>query len=179
MSNVPLRPCSIPACPSLTSRGRCDARRRESDALRGSSAERGYDADHRRLRILCFVRDRWRCVDCGWAPEIVAQFRSWGTGVRRRRTWCLRSFAHRHNRGERHPACRSSGAHPGAAGSAARSRQPPDAMRSVSPGEDHAGVRAGEGVAGLIFKLSFDPRPWPTLARKFPGFELFQLWITK
>jgi hypothetical protein len=41
-----------------------------------------------------------------------------------------------------------------------------------------AGVRRGEGVGGLIFKLSFDRRPWPTPAQKFPGFELF-LWTTE
>ena len=33
--------------------------------------ERGYDVYHRRLRVLCFIRDGWRCVDCGWEPDIV------------------------------------------------------------------------------------------------------------
>jgi hypothetical protein len=35
------------------------------------TAERGYDADHRRLRVLCFERDGFRCVDCRWAPPSV------------------------------------------------------------------------------------------------------------
>jgi len=101
MSNVPPCPCSVPGCPALTSRGRCDAHRRESDALRGSSAERGYDADHRRLRILCFVRDGWRCVDCRWAPEIVEQSRGFGMGAPPT-DLVLAELRHRHNRGERH-----------------------------------------------------------------------------
>jgi hypothetical protein len=114
VSNIPLRPCSTSECPALTSRGRCTMHRRESDALRGSSAERRYDADHRRLRILCFVRDGWRCGDCGWEPEIVEQFRRWGLGAPPR-DLVLAELRHRHNRGERHLACGSSGAHRAAA----------------------------------------------------------------
>jgi 5-methylcytosine-specific restriction endonuclease McrA len=84
MSNAPLRQCSAPGCPVLTSGGRCDghrrARQREHDALRGSSAERGYDADYRRLRISCFLRDEWKCVDCGWEPELLRIWREVGLG---------------------------------------------------------------------------------------------------
>jgi 5-methylcytosine-specific restriction enzyme A len=80
-----LRPCSIPGCSELTSGGPCEqhhrARQREHDERRGSSRDRGYDADHRRLRVLCFQRDGWRCVDCGWEPEIVKIYRLGGLGL--------------------------------------------------------------------------------------------------
>jgi 5-methylcytosine-specific restriction endonuclease McrA len=53
---------------------------RLQDARTGTSAERGYDADHRRLRVLCFIRDEWRCVDCGWEPNVVNDFRRFELG---------------------------------------------------------------------------------------------------
>jgi 5-methylcytosine-specific restriction endonuclease McrA len=100
-----LRPCSIPGCPELTPGGPCErhrrAQQREQDERRGTSAERGYDANHRRLRILCFQRDAWRCVDCGWEPDIVADFRRFDLGdppIDR----VLDELRDRHNRGERH-----------------------------------------------------------------------------
>jgi 5-methylcytosine-specific restriction endonuclease McrA len=79
-----LRPCSTPGCPELTLGGPCAqhrrARQREHDERRGTSTQRGYDAEHRRLRVLCFQRDCWRCVDCSWEPEIVRVFREAGLG---------------------------------------------------------------------------------------------------
>jgi 5-methylcytosine-specific restriction endonuclease McrA len=73
------RPCTAPGCPMLTYGGPCEqhrrARQREHDVRRGTSAERGYDASFRRLRVLCFQRDEWRCVDCGWQPKTVRIFR--------------------------------------------------------------------------------------------------------
>lgn len=41
------------------------------DASRETSTARGYDDVHRRLRLLCFIRDNWCCVDCGWMPDCV------------------------------------------------------------------------------------------------------------
>jgi len=54
--------------------------RQQHDERRGTSAERGYDASHRRLRVLCFIRDEWRCVDCGWEPNVVMDFRQFEMG---------------------------------------------------------------------------------------------------
>ena len=100
-----LRPCSIPGCPELTPGGPCEqhrrARQREHDERRGTSAERGYDADHRRLRILCFQRDGWRCVDCAWEPDIVRVFREAELGDPPTDR-VLDELRDRHNRGDRH-----------------------------------------------------------------------------
>ncbi len=56
-----LRPCSVPGCPTLSANARCDAHdlehQREVDARRGSSAERGYDATWRRLRLAKLAAD--------------------------------------------------------------------------------------------------------------------------
>jgi hypothetical protein len=49
--------------------------RRQQDQRRGTSAERGYDADHRRLRVLCFGHDEWKRADCGWEPNVVTDLR--------------------------------------------------------------------------------------------------------
>jgi 5-methylcytosine-specific restriction endonuclease McrA len=53
---------------------------KQRDERRGTSAQRGYDAAHRRLRVLCFIRDEWRCVDCGWEPNLVTDFRLFDLG---------------------------------------------------------------------------------------------------
>ena len=77
-----LRPCSTPGCGELGAGGPCELhrrrRQREEDDRRGSSTARGYDASHRRLRILCFERDDWRCVDCDWEPDIIRDCREAG-----------------------------------------------------------------------------------------------------
>ena len=65
--------------------GRCSAcsrnKARRQDERRGTSTERGYDADWRIIRIRAFERDGWRCVDCGWRPEIVEMYERIGAGV--------------------------------------------------------------------------------------------------
>ena len=82
MASLPKRPCNWPGCKALCDGDAyCPEHRRRQDERRGTSAERGYDADHRRLRVLCFQRDEWRCVDCGWEPNIVADFRRFGMGT--------------------------------------------------------------------------------------------------
>ncbi len=79
MPSLPKRPCSFPGgCAELVSSGRCAAHQQQQAQhveRRGTTAERGYGAQHKRWRIQVFQRDRWRCVDCGWEPELVTIFR--------------------------------------------------------------------------------------------------------
>src|SRR6266567_5534430 len=100
-----LRPCSTPGCPELTTGGPCQShlrtRQLEHDLRRGTSSERGYDADHRRMRIQCFRRDGWRCVDCAWEPDIIRLFREADLGDPPTEI-VLAELRTRHNRGERH-----------------------------------------------------------------------------
>jgi hypothetical protein len=84
LGDLPLRPCGQPGCRTLCESGYCPEHKRtvarQKDEQRGGSAARGYDADHRRLRVLCFIRDEWRCVDCGWEPNLVKDFRQFELG---------------------------------------------------------------------------------------------------
>jgi 5-methylcytosine-specific restriction enzyme A len=106
MPSLPKRPCNSPGCRTLCdAEPSCPEHRRQKqwyqDERRGASAERGYDADHRRLRVLCLVRDGWRCVDCGWEPNIVMDFRRFELGsapVER----VLAELRERFSRGEKH-----------------------------------------------------------------------------
>ncbi len=76
-----MRPCRSPGCRALCDEGPyCAEHRRQPDSPRGKTAQRGYDRDHRRLRVLCFQRDAWRCVDCGWDPDIVTDCRRFELG---------------------------------------------------------------------------------------------------
>lgn len=75
--SVVMRPCAG-RCGSLVESGRCAACRAKVEAHRGKTAERGYDARFRALRVPCFERDGWRCVDCGWQPDIVRRFHDAG-----------------------------------------------------------------------------------------------------
>jgi len=85
MPSLPKHPCNSPGCGALCDgESYCPDHRRQTrqqwDERRGTSAERGYDAAHRRLRVLCFIRDEWRCVDCGWEPNVVKDFRQFDLG---------------------------------------------------------------------------------------------------
>jgi hypothetical protein len=63
------RVCSEPTCPRLIdTAGRCDEHRREADRARGTRQQRGYTAEHDRLRRDWAPRvatGRVRCRRCG------------------------------------------------------------------------------------------------------------------
>jgi hypothetical protein len=60
--------------------GRCTLCQKRFDSRRVSPHRRGYDAEHEKLRIQCFERDHWRCVDCGWEPSVVRDFKEYQLG---------------------------------------------------------------------------------------------------
>jgi len=106
MPSAPQRSCNAPGCGLLCDGGSyCPRHKRETsrqhDQQRGNSAIRGYDADHRKLRVLCFQRDAWRCSECGWEPEIVADFRCCELGDAPAAD-VLEELRQRRRRGERH-----------------------------------------------------------------------------
>jgi 5-methylcytosine-specific restriction protein A len=101
MSNLPLRPCTVPGCPRLSTGPRCDRHTAIAEQVRGKTAERGYDKHHRKLRVFCFQRDNWRCVDCGWEPEIVELYRVHHMGPVPVDA-VLDELRRRFNRGDRH-----------------------------------------------------------------------------
>jgi hypothetical protein len=86
MPSLPGRVCSTPGCGKLRTIGSlCEGCERTRQTLidsyrRGSTTERGYDTDHRRMRILAFQRDSWRCVDCGWQPQIIVDSEQYELG---------------------------------------------------------------------------------------------------
>jgi len=74
-----MRPCATPGCSELVSSGRCAKHtvdhRQRYEQHRGTTAERGYDADHKRLRLQCFIRDGWACQSCGWTLPMMTVLR--------------------------------------------------------------------------------------------------------
>jgi 5-methylcytosine-specific restriction protein A len=106
MPSLPNRTCASPGCGKLCTKGaRCtaceQAKHKARDLPRGTASERGYDADHNRLRVLAFQRDLWTCKDCGWRPQIIVDCEQYGLdepplGV------ILAFLTEAYKRGERH-----------------------------------------------------------------------------
>lgn len=103
MPHLPARACAH--CGGNHRHGTtCQVQKRERtiwDLRRGTPTERGYDKHHRVLRVQCFLRDAWRCVECGWRPPIVEQFSEFGLGVPPTEA-VLAELTELHRRGERH-----------------------------------------------------------------------------
>lgn len=58
------RVCSVPDCPELTTRGRCDGCQREAEQRRGTAADRGYNSKaYQAARRRVLLRDPV-CVVC-------------------------------------------------------------------------------------------------------------------
>lgn len=81
MPSIPPRPCSWPGCVALTIAGRCEqhrsAARKQSDARRGSSTERGYGYRWQKVSA-AYLREHPLC-EC---PECQAgKVRAWPARV--------------------------------------------------------------------------------------------------
>lgn len=64
-----MKVCAEPGCPALTNGSRCTTHAREKDRARGTRQQRGYDAEHDRLRALWATRvatGRVRCANPHW-----------------------------------------------------------------------------------------------------------------
>ena len=96
MPSAPLKPCSFPLCPKMSP---CPVHTRKKQ--RGTTAQQGYGADHRRARLRCFLRDEWRCIKCGWEPDTVLDYRRFGMGVPPMAE-ILEELRKRHNDRQRH-----------------------------------------------------------------------------
>lgn len=59
-------PTTHDSCPAAI-----NERRQQTDRSRGTSTERGYDTSWRVLRVRALTRDAFRCVLCGWEPDMV------------------------------------------------------------------------------------------------------------
>ena len=75
MPYAPLSPCRQPGCPRLSAGPYCPdhqrAATRSYDQARGKTAERGYDARHKRWRAVILARDPI-CTKCDEAASTVA-----------------------------------------------------------------------------------------------------------
>lgn len=61
---APYRPCAAPGCPTLVPKGRCERHRQQQEQRRGTPAQRGYGADHARMRKQVLAEEP-TCRRCG------------------------------------------------------------------------------------------------------------------
>ena len=71
MPTRPVTPCFVPLCPNrAVYRGRCAVHMRRAEHMRGTAAERGYDAAWRTVRA-AVLAEQPTCVVCGALAEVV------------------------------------------------------------------------------------------------------------
>jgi 5-methylcytosine-specific restriction endonuclease McrA len=88
-------------CPKCTKQ-----RQQATDANRGTARERGYNtASWDRIRIQCFERDGWTCIDCGWQPRIVETWARLGTNRLPPTAAILAELRQRYNAKQTHLHC--------------------------------------------------------------------------
>jgi hypothetical protein len=81
MARPRTRVCSRVGCPNLhQGTGRCPDCEREAERLRGTPAERGYDAQHRALRKTWAVKVKAGGVRCWRCGEPIAPTEAWDLG---------------------------------------------------------------------------------------------------
>ncbi|MGQ0774574.1 MAG: HNH endonuclease [Pseudonocardiales bacterium] len=62
MPTAARRPCTVPGCGELSSRGRCTGHEAEADRRKGTTTARGYGADWQRCRADYLLVHPW----CEW-----------------------------------------------------------------------------------------------------------------
>ena len=69
-------PTTHTSCPAAL-----DERRQQTERVRGTSTDRGYDTSWRVVRVHAITRDAFRCVSCGWEPEMVRLAKAMGQPI--------------------------------------------------------------------------------------------------
>jgi 5-methylcytosine-specific restriction protein A len=72
MPTAPLKPCTQPGCPELTTGGRCPAHQTAAQRQRGSASDRGYGHTHRTTFREAVLAKNPICVLCHRAPSTEA-----------------------------------------------------------------------------------------------------------
>ncbi len=71
MPTKPLKPCSYAGCPELTRERFCEKHNRTIDTMRGTAAQRGYDARWRKARLR-YLRQYPLCAECERQRKLTA-----------------------------------------------------------------------------------------------------------
>jgi hypothetical protein len=76
-----MRVCAEPGCPTLIPNpGRCPTHTRAADKRRGTRQQRGYDANHDRLRAQWEPRVATGRVKCWRCGELISPATAWDLG---------------------------------------------------------------------------------------------------
>lgn len=75
-----MKVCLEPNCPTLTTRSRCAEHERAKDKARGTRQERGYDAEHDRLRAEWAPLVATGNVKCWRCGGFIAAGAAWDLG---------------------------------------------------------------------------------------------------